>query len=154
VDLQTIAQILEPFHRLSRELEGNRSSGYLYDVFPAMDQLLSHLEEAKKMHGGTSKYILDSIELAWSKLDKYYTLADNNEVLFAAVALDPSQKMDYFESQWESHPTWIEKARTATRNLWNLKYRNISIISNNLQENNQNQQLVQQVPFRTKWKRK
>ena len=42
--------ILEPFHRCTLELELHRGNGALYDLLPAIDNLLKHLETAKKNH--------------------------------------------------------------------------------------------------------
>jgi hypothetical protein len=47
IQLQELVVILEPFERYTLELEGKRSNGALYDVFPVYDCLLGHLEEMK-----------------------------------------------------------------------------------------------------------
>jgi len=51
-DLKVISTILTPFKRVSLYLQGmssnrNRANGYLSQVLPTMDELLSHLEDAK-----------------------------------------------------------------------------------------------------------
>lgn len=43
--LKDIVQILELFHQLTLDLQGYRENGSLYNIFPTIDSLLSHLEE-------------------------------------------------------------------------------------------------------------
>jgi len=45
--LAGIAEILSPFELCTKELEGKRQYGALYDVFCVYDKLLAHLEEHK-----------------------------------------------------------------------------------------------------------
>ena len=95
-ELQDIIVILEPFHRCTLELEGHRGNGALYDMLPTIDYLLEHLESSKSLFAtSASLHLMSSIELAWSKLNKYYALTEANTVLYAAVALHPSMKFDY-----------------------------------------------------------
>lgn len=122
-ELEDILRILEPFHRLILELEGRRQNGALWDVFPAMDELLNHLETCKTTYEAAgSLHLTTSIKLAWSKLDKYYSLTEFNPVLYAAVALHPSMKMDYFKIAWDAHPAWIKSARDIIQTLWIVEY--------------------------------
>ena len=55
--LSDIVQILEPFHQLTLDLQGHRENGVLYDIFPAMDSLLSHLEDAKAIVTETPRLV-------------------------------------------------------------------------------------------------
>jgi len=122
-ELEDILRILEPFHRLTLELEGRRQNGALWEVFPAMDELLNHLETCKTTYEMTgSVHLTTSIKLAWTKLDKYYSLTEFNPVLYAAIALHPSMKMDYFNIAWDAHPAWIESAHSIIRTLWLVEY--------------------------------
>ena len=78
-DLKVISTILEPFKRVSLYLQGmssdrNRANGYLSQILPAMDELLSHLEDAKSRYADPniySSHIATSINHAWKILDKY-----------------------------------------------------------------------------------
>lgn len=119
-----MATILDPFHRCTLEFEGHRGNGVLYDLLPTMDYLLEHLESTLKSYTAEecSEHLLTSINLAWSKLDKYYSLTEDNIVLYAAVALHPSMKFDYFEAAWPEHPTWIENAKVKVEQLWESRY--------------------------------
>ena len=80
-ELGDLVAILEPFHRLTLTLEGHRSNGALYDLLPCMDTLLDHLEDASRKFIASnfaSDHLIASIKLAWDKLNKYYSLVDNN----------------------------------------------------------------------------
>jgi len=116
-ELQDILAILQPFHKATLGLEGHRGNGVLYEIFPVMDTLLEHLENAKQLYTASEStpYLLQSIDLSWKKLNKYYALTEFNPVLYAAVALHPSMKYEYFEIAWEA---WIVQARTITTQLW------------------------------------
>ena len=151
-DLKVISNILMPFKRISLYLQGmstnrNRANGYLSQVLPAMDELLSHLEDAKTRYSDSSIYsthILTSINHACDILDKYilrsilagmiyftyklilitryYQLADVSKVLYAAVALDPEMWLQYFESEWKERPEWIVQAKEKAKGLWTEDY--------------------------------
>ena len=116
---QDMIRILEPFHRCTLELEGHRGNGALYDMLPVMDIVLDHLENAKLMHTASTSppHMLQSIDLAWQKLNKYYTMTESNAVLYAAIALHPAMKMEYFETNWADHPDWIDDARKRVEQL-------------------------------------
>ena len=120
-ELADIVTILEPFHRLTLTLEGHRTNGALYDLIPCMDTVLDHLEDASRkfIHSNfASKHLTMSIKLAWDKLNKYYSLIDNNVVLYASVALHPGIKLEYFELNWEEHPEWVSDVKEKVYNLW------------------------------------
>ena len=131
-ELQELVTILEPFYRLTSSLEGHRSNGSLYDLLPCMDTLLEHLENASRKYQFTNpipQHLLTSIDLAWLKLNKYYTLADNTTVLYAAVALHPGMKFEYFDITWAEHSEWINNAKKKIRALWILRYTSFIIES-------------------------
>ena len=46
--------------------------------------------------------------------------------MYAAVALDPETKLQYFQIEWKDHPAWIETAERLSRGLWTTQYRTIS----------------------------
>jgi hypothetical protein len=78
-ELRSILEILEPFKAWSLRLQGNCKNGSLYEIFPAMDELLSHLEAAKDLYANPSQHgdhLRGSINSAWAKLDKYITLVN------------------------------------------------------------------------------
>ena len=88
-----------------------------------MDELLEHLEIAKGLHHDLSQHLARSIMLGWEKLNKYYSLTDTNPVLYAAVALHPSLKYEYFKYAWKDHPNWVTKAKREVQNLWESQYK-------------------------------
>lgn len=94
-----------------------------------MDELLEHLEKAKREHQESSRFLTTSIALAWEKLDKYYSLTDTNPVLYAAVALHPGLKYDYFKYAWAEHQDWIDNAKNAVQILWESQYKSRILIS-------------------------
>ena len=73
-ELRSILNILEPFKAWSLRLQGKYQNGSLYEIFPTMDELLSHLEAAKDLYANPVKHgehLRGSINNAWVKLDKY-----------------------------------------------------------------------------------
>ena len=73
-ELKEIAEILEPFEEATRELEGYRRYGALYDVVSSMEILNFHLKDCKTRY--KSRFIQRSLELAITKLKKYHDLVD------------------------------------------------------------------------------
>lgn len=115
--------ILEPFHRCTLEVEGARGNGALYDMLPTMHLLLEHLKNAKAMHSAQpDTHFLQSFELAWQKLNKYYSMKESNSVLYAAVDLLPGMKFEYFKINWAEHPEWIKDVRSKVIDIWERKY--------------------------------
>jgi len=53
------------------------------------------------------------INLAWTKLSRYYTLTNKN----MAVAPCPSMKFEYFEVNWAEHLAWTASAKGEVRAL-------------------------------------
>ena len=111
-DLKIFRSILQPFKAWSLRLQSkntdkNRANGFIAKVLPAIDELLAHLEEAKIQYSDPEVYnphIITSIQLAWSLLDRYYSLTDLQPALYTAVALHPDMKLKYFEDEWKSRP--------------------------------------------------
>lgn len=53
----------------------------------------------------------------------YYALTGLVPAHYAAVALHPKMKFQYFEEEWEDRPDWVTMAKSETTALWNEKYR-------------------------------
>jgi len=116
--LENIHEILAPFHTMTKELQGNigetQMNGAIFDVLPCMDFLLQQLETVKEIY--TESPILAScINLAWSKLNKYYEATDDSSVYATAVMLDPRLKRQYFDRNWKQ--SWIDKAESNFKRL-------------------------------------
>lgn len=77
-NLKLILGILEPFRRWTLLLQGigterAQANGYIAHVLPAIDELLSHLEDCKKRYSDPQRYsihLTSSINRAWAILDK------------------------------------------------------------------------------------
>lgn len=74
--LAEVVNVLGPFQKWQLILQGRKHHGQLQDIFPAMDELLSHLEE-RKLHylqsetaGYDTKHMQTAINCAWQALDK------------------------------------------------------------------------------------
>jgi hypothetical protein len=48
---------------------------------------------------------------------------DDSPAYFAAVALNPEMRFDYFEQEWMERPDWIEKAKNDVIRLWESDYK-------------------------------
>jgi hypothetical protein len=66
------------------------------------------------------------INLAWQKLDEYYSKTDQSPVYVAAVELHPGYKWKWLEKAWRGCPGWISRARVGVKKLW-LEYANITV---------------------------
>jgi hypothetical protein len=60
-----------------------------------------------------------NIDLAWQKLDQYYSKLDESPVYVAAVVLHPCHKWRWFEKRWKERPKWLITARQAFTKLLN-----------------------------------
>ena len=82
---------------------------------------------------------------------RYYTLTDVAPVHYAAVALNPEMKFDYFETEWKDRKDWVQNAEKEVQNLWQTEYKNTSQEANNfelpLRHNNNLQPTIAQ-PYR------
>jgi hypothetical protein len=66
------------------------------------------------------------INLAWQKLDEYYSKTDQSPVYVAAVVLHPGYKWKWLEKAWRGRPGWISRARVELKKLW-LEYADITV---------------------------
>jgi hAT family C-terminal dimerisation region len=83
-----------------------------------MDFLLSRLEKEKVRRHDTDSPLRQCIELAWEKLDIYYSLTDRCPVHLVAIILDPRRKMKYFEKKWATRRDWIQSAKAKVVEFW------------------------------------
>ncbi|KIX05612.1 uncharacterized protein Z518_03584 [Rhinocladiella mackenziei CBS 650.93] len=116
-ELRSIMDILEPFKKWPLKLQGKCRNGALHDILPAMDGLLAHLEDAKLQYNDTSihiEHLRTFINIA---------LVDLTPVYYAAIALHPEMKFEYFEEEWGDRPDWIRTAKEVTIALWESEYK-------------------------------
>src|SRR5437667_3728777 len=100
--------LLKPFKQQTLRLEGDAregSKGAVWEILPAMDILLEHLESAKVEYEFSEHMHLKAcINNAWIKLDKYYNMTELSSVYVAALVLHPRYKWAYFEKKWSQCP--------------------------------------------------
>ncbi|MFX3649103.1 MAG: hAT transposon family protein [Paenibacillus sp.] len=70
------------------------------------------------------------IDNAWNMLKKYYSLFDVNPIYFAAVAIHPGYKFDYFNVNWADRPDWLETAKRQVKNIWENQYKTTNNAAN------------------------
>jgi len=126
--LTDIMQFLQPFRRWQLMLQGHRTQGALFDVLPAMDELLLHMEDRKAAYTAlpqdkVSHHMITAINNAWALLDKYYNKVDETPVYYSAIALQPEMKLQWFREEWEGRPSWIAGAELAVRKHWSLEFK-------------------------------
>ncbi|KAG7413287.1 hypothetical protein Forpi1262_v016983 [Fusarium oxysporum f. sp. raphani] len=71
-------------------------------VVQAFEFLLGRLEDAKsrtERHPEPEQFCVN-INLGWKKLDKYYNTLRDSPAYYAAAALHPSLRWDYFDEVW------------------------------------------------------
>jgi hypothetical protein len=73
--LTDIMQFQQPFRKWQLKLQGYQIQGALYDVLPAMDELLLHMEDRKAAYTApqsdeVTRHMITSINNAWVLLDK------------------------------------------------------------------------------------
>lgn len=104
-------------------------SGGSWDLLKAYEFLLLHLEDARKQIAGfpDGHFLRLSIEMAWSKLDKYYTLLSNCPVAYVAAALHPRYKFELVEGLWDEHPDWVDDAKRIVRDIWDDDYKGLDL---------------------------
>ena len=89
-----------------------------------MEWLLQKLEEFKVQYNShPDKHLKTNINLAWKKLDEYYTLLDDSPAYLAAICLHPRYKTRWVKKHWADRPEWIEKGITTVEELWISEYK-------------------------------
>ena len=122
--LVIIRDFLEPFNLVTKACEGLEDSIEL--VLPTMDFCLSHLERAK-IRFADDTFMIRGIEVAWEKLEKYYSLTDDSPVYALATVLNPTKKWQYFEGAWHGldngrHRGIIARTKRRAWNFWEANY--------------------------------
>src|SRR5579859_3040512 len=113
-DLVEMAELLEPFRRITLDLQWNpedAGQGCIVDVVPGMEFLLDVLEDARLRHATETTHFAQPIDCAWAKLDQYYTFIDRCPAYVVSIFLDPHCKFEYFETHWQSRPDWVTGAK-------------------------------------------
>jgi hypothetical protein len=105
--LATVKDYLEPFIEATNSLEGaatNGQYGAIWEWLIIIEGLISEMErviEAYKSSGKPLDPLALAHDRAWSKLQKYYQLSDDDYNLYAAATLfAPESRMAYFDRNW------------------------------------------------------
>jgi hypothetical protein len=138
---ETFAELLTVFEDAVKTLEGDgmlrkRKKGWVgsygnpWDVIIGYEFLLGTLEKYKEMAATlpAPEHFRININLGWEKLEKYYLLLDETPIYYAALALHPAYRWDYFEEQWERHPDWVAKAKEIVKDVWVTDYKPLEIV--------------------------
>lgn len=77
----------------------------------------------------SSSHFRQSLDLAWNKLNKYYSLSNLSPIISASIVLNPN--MDgFFESLdygWGNRSDWVEEATRLVRQLWKQNYQPLQL---------------------------
>jgi hypothetical protein len=126
-ELNHFEELLEPFNRAIKRVEGNAytgSHGALWEVIPTMDFLFLKLakrsDEVNARPDIFSDHYRHCINHSFSKLQHYYTKIDDSRLYAAAVALHPCMRFNYFEKAWANKPGGREQIDTARRQTHSL----------------------------------
>jgi hypothetical protein len=102
---------------------------FLYDWFPTLNFLLEETDAWKQDFSGeaSASYLAACCEAAWLKCEKYFKLADNTPILYAAVIMDPTLKQQWFIEQWADgtleQKGWILQVQEQVRDVWRSEYK-------------------------------
>ncbi|EJP61509.1 transposase-like protein [Beauveria bassiana ARSEF 2860] len=123
--------ILRQFEACVKDLEGDGKQrirkggkeaayGLMQDICPAYELSIGHLEEAKLDADRTPEpaHFRTNINLAWAKLNKYYSTIDQSPAYYAATVLHPAIRWDFLRRAYRERPEWIEKAQQLLSDIW------------------------------------
>jgi hypothetical protein len=126
--LQHLHDILKLFWKLTLRLEGQSAQGKhgaIWEVLPAMQVLINHLDDARKIHTPRKSKCLNAcIVNALTKLCEYYKLLDSCPVYAASPVFNLAIKESHFERDWRGGPEgWTPTTREDIRRFWESKYK-------------------------------
>jgi hypothetical protein len=127
--------LLEPFQRHTKEMEGHGKDGkraVLADAIPTLDMLRAHLltayeEHHQKSDREASQFLCTSINNGIDHLEKYHALLMKIPVYLAAIVLNPVTKLSYFRTYQTAHQA--AKSFKQVRQLWESHYRLDPVLS-------------------------
>lgn len=98
--------------------------GSMWDYAIAFEFLLERLETWRGLADlfAHPVHFANNINHAWEKLDEYYRKLSETPVYYAAVALHPAYRWQFFEETWEGKPQWIYDAKAAVQKVWDNEY--------------------------------
>ena len=114
--LQDIRDFLKPFFEVTLATEGRKH--ILEKILPSMEFLLSHYERAL-VKFEDNPYIVSCLDAGYTKLLKYFNIAERNSAYIAGVVLNPTRKWLMFK-KWK--PKDLAAAKRAMTTLWQTDY--------------------------------
>jgi hypothetical protein len=119
--LAAVLEILKPFFDATKRME--RRTITIAEVIPRLDFLTSKYRLVISSYAAEKDiHIVQAANLGLAKLEKYFTMIRKTPAYIAAVILDPSTKMEFFESSsWTVKS--IQKAKDLVVHLWETEYK-------------------------------
>ncbi|KAK3618247.1 hypothetical protein LTR22_026442 [Elasticomyces elasticus] len=122
--LDRVHDCLKVFEVTTLNTEDHRH--WFCDWFPTLDFMLHTVGQFKTEFAEeaaadkTFEYLSDCCEHAWHKVEKYYKLADETPMVYAAVMLNPTMKLQWFKEHWtEPHQSQrLHGVTEQVRDLW------------------------------------
>ena len=130
-ELEHLHTHLETFYEATLMVEGRNSTPA--DHFFTLDWLMGELDQMQDEfdtlasdHCGepsqqTYEHLSGASVSAWAKCEKYFKLADEAPAYYAAIVLNPTLKLRWFEEKWGQDPKkrdWIGLVEGLVKELW------------------------------------
>ena len=123
--IKRLRRALEAFNIATKQTEGFRP--WLSDWFITLHILMAHIDDWRvdAVEVQEDAYLAACFNASWRKLEKYYTLVDETPVYYAAILLNPTQKIQKLRELWHTHDTsiWIEPTVEKVKALWRQQYK-------------------------------
>jgi hypothetical protein len=125
--LRRLEIYLEPFKRVTKQLEGHAADGHhgaIWEALPIMEYLLKHLERLKQSIPRRDIRIWECVNNSWAKLDEYYHLTDKNHAVYAAATLlHPAMRTAHFRKTWTGPlENWVQVMEANCREVWTTQF--------------------------------
>jgi hypothetical protein len=125
VFIERLHTCLEEYFQATKQSEGHRP--LLCDWFMTLHHLFNLVDawqqEAKDYL--KDKRLEQSLKASWLKLEKYYKLADETPIYYAAIVLNPLLKTHWFHQYWTSpeQQQWIQPVIEQIRAIWRADFK-------------------------------
>ena len=121
-NLETIHSILESFYAATKTTEGSQT--LLHTWFMTLQWLIHEIDAWRQELN--DEYMVACLTASWNKIKKYYILADQTPIYYAAVMLNPTLKMQWFRQVWDTDEKapWILFVQEKVKAIWLSEYKN------------------------------
>ncbi|EFZ03427.2 restless-like transposase [Metarhizium robertsii ARSEF 23] len=139
--LEHMVTILGHYENTVKTLEGDgitrkRKKGYcgsygnIWDVIHGFEYLLEILEYYKSVAGDFSEpeHFKVGINMAWEKLEKYYSKLNETPIYYAALAFHSAYRWNWFMDHWAERAEWIEEAKGMVQEVRVNSYSDLDIV--------------------------